>query len=89
MFDIGSIDEGGFMLNFSYVISWTALSRHWLWCMGRHNLLTKKAIFQIWCVCVAMKIFRLLWVVIITFYGIHLRKITPITMLDDLSFLMR
>jgi hypothetical protein len=78
MFAIGLIDEGIFMLNFSYVISWTSLSGQWLWCMGRQNLLTKKAFFQSWCICVAMKIFHLLWVVIITFYDIHLRKITPI-----------
>jgi hypothetical protein len=30
------------MLKFSYVTRWMALSGHWLWCMGQHNLLTKK-----------------------------------------------
>jgi hypothetical protein len=59
---------------------------------GDYNILwklpTKKNFSLNWCVWEVKKIFHSLLVVITTFYGIHLRKITPIMSLDGLSFSM-
>jgi hypothetical protein len=59
--------RGSFILNLSYVISQMVLSGHWWLFMGLHKLTTKRIFLLCWCICVAMKIFHLSWVVIITF----------------------